>query len=87
MKCKLTSKNHNREHEFMFVYREHEILIVTPDGREIASLTVETSETSRMGAESKWINEPTNSWFLCFNPKNQLDKGAAFVQSLEDLEE
>lgn len=86
MQVTLTSKNHNREHSFNLVVREHEIVLTTPDGEEFATLQVETSENDVLQDDS-YKTVPTNCFFLNFCPArdSRCDKGSAWVNVKEEV--
>ena len=65
MQVTLQATNHDRQHTFNLVVRDNEILLTTPDGAEIASLSVQTMETDVL-VDEKYKTVPTDNFFICF---------------------
>lgn len=61
----MKSSNHPKiNHEIVLVYRDEEIIISLPNGKEIATLTIETMED-----HSEEEPKPTKNFWVKFNPK------------------
>ena len=65
----MKSTNHNVNHEIVLINRKDEIIIATPCGKEIASLTVQTMEDDNQ--------KPTKSFWVCFEPVVSFGKNTA----------
>jgi len=73
----MKSQNYpKKNHSIIIIQRENEILLVTPRGKPIASLTVTTAEKDDL---------PSDDFFLQFKPeeRNQLDKDLIYVKESE----
>jgi len=95
MNIKMKSTNHPKfEHEITLVPRDNEILIITPDGREIATLSVQTMEADfkvkspvadETGRVREWETHPTNNFWVCFKAKNRSSCREAAEVYIEDI--
>jgi len=69
-----TSNNPNIFHELLLIPRYDEIIIATPEGKEIASLSLEAmdrdiiDDAHRTDLSKKWLTVQTKSFWLKFNP-------------------
>lgn len=80
MKVSLKSKNHQRNHDFVVTVRPNELLLTTSDGREIASITVDTGEREIKQKDGTWATTPSEDFFVQFNPVNtDVGKDAIWV--------
>lgn len=71
----MRSSNYSEiNHEIVVIQRDNKIVITLPDGKEIATLTVDTIETDieePCDGEYKWKTVPNAPhFFLCFNAKS-----------------
>jgi hypothetical protein len=64
-------KSYNRpekEAELVFVYRDDEVIIALPTGKEIASLHIQTMDKD-IKVDDKWTTGPTNNFWVEFRAK------------------
>ena len=64
----LISRNRKLPHEFNFIVREHEIVIIDSNFKEVATITVETMDKD-VEKDGKWVTEPTENFWISFNPE------------------
>lgn len=82
---KLTSSNRPEfKHEIIFVYRDNEVIIAAPDGKEIATIKTETMMNDVKGEDGSWKSVPTKSFWVSFSAKEHTgDKYAAGVVNVD----
>lgn len=67
MKIRLKSKNSDAVHEFLVIARSDELILITEDGEEFASLTVNTHMIAESDDMRAPANKPTRNFTLHFN--------------------
>lgn len=88
MRVELKASNYDRKHSFNVIMRPNELLLTTPDGKEIASIVIETMEKDSIQADGKFATEPTNNFFVWFRPADTTcgrDVAHAWVEAIGEL--